>query len=77
MVEFLLATNTAHLLQHTVPRVKHDGGFVMLWGSFSSAGTWKLNRVDYKINRAKYKDIMKKQAHLPFSMKMNLQLELQ
>jgi hypothetical protein len=42
----------------TIPTVKHGGGSIMLWGCFSAAGTGRLVRIDGKINRAKYREIL-------------------
>ena len=42
----------------TIPTVKHGGGSIMLWGCFSAAGTGKLVRIEAKMNRAKYREIL-------------------
>ena len=41
----------------TIPKVKHGGGNIMLWGCFSAAGTGRLVRIEGKINGAKTRDI--------------------
>uniref|UniRef100_A0AAZ3P8E5 Transposase n=1 Tax=Oncorhynchus tshawytscha TaxID=74940 RepID=A0AAZ3P8E5_ONCTS len=41
----------------TIPTVK-CGCSIMLWGCFSAAGTGRLVRIDAKINRAKYREIL-------------------
>ena len=42
----------------TIPMGKHGGGSIMLWGCFSAAGTERLVRMEGKMNRAKYRDIL-------------------
>ncbi|KAK3554572.1 hypothetical protein QTP70_025523 [Hemibagrus guttatus] len=49
---------TAHHLANTIPRVKHGGGSIMLWGCFSAAGTGRLVRMERKMNAAMYRDIL-------------------
>jgi hypothetical protein len=38
--------------------VKHGGGSIRLWGCFSSAGNWKLVRIEEMMDGAKYKEII-------------------
>jgi hypothetical protein len=38
--------------------VKHGGGSIMLWGCFSAAGIWRLVRIEGKMNKAKYREII-------------------
>ncbi len=49
---------TAHHLSNTVPKVKHGGGSIVLWGCFSAAGTGWLVAIEGKMNAAKYRDIL-------------------
>ena len=42
----------------TYPTVKHDGGSIMLWGCVSAAGTERLVRIEAKMNRDKYSEIL-------------------
>ena len=38
-----------------IPTVKHGGGSIMLWGSFSAARTGRLVKIEGKMNGAKYR----------------------
>jgi hypothetical protein len=42
----------------TIPTVKHGGSSVMLWGSFSAAGTGRLIRIEGKMNGVKYREFL-------------------
>uniref|UniRef100_A0AAZ3QJ57 Tc1-like transposase DDE domain-containing protein n=1 Tax=Oncorhynchus tshawytscha TaxID=74940 RepID=A0AAZ3QJ57_ONCTS len=42
----------------TIPTVKHGGGSIMLWGCFSAAGIGRLDRIEGKMNGAKYREIL-------------------
>jgi len=54
----LNAKHYGHHLANTIPTVKHGGGSIMLWGSFSAAGTGKLVGVEGKMNAEMYRDMM-------------------
>lgn len=51
-------SNTAHHPNNTIPKVKHGGGNIMLWGCFSAAGTGELVRIEGKMDGAKYRQIL-------------------
>jgi hypothetical protein len=38
--------------------VKHGGDGIMLWGCFSAVGTGRLVRIEGKMNRAKWREIL-------------------
>ena len=42
----------------TIHTVKHGGGGILLWRCFSVAGTGRLVRVEGKMNRAKYREVL-------------------
>ena len=42
----------------TIPTVKHGGGSIMLWVSFSAAATGRLVRIEGKMIGAKYREIL-------------------
>jgi len=44
--------------KNTIPTVKHGGENIMLWGCFSAKGTGKLIRVEGRMNRAMYCEIL-------------------
>ena len=41
-----------------IPKMKHGGGSIMLWGCFSVAGTGRLVRIEAKMKGAKYREIL-------------------
>ena len=42
----------------TIPAVKHGGSSIKLWQFYSVAGTGRLVRIEAKMNRAKYREII-------------------
>ena len=42
----------------TIPTVKHGDASIILWGCFSATGTGRLVRIERKMNRAKYREIL-------------------
>ena len=49
---------TTHHPSNTFPNVMHGGGSIMLWGSFSAAGTGRHVRIEGTMNRAKCRQIL-------------------
>jgi hypothetical protein len=45
-------------LAGTIPKVKHGGGSINLWGFFSKAGTGRQVRIKGKMNGVKYREII-------------------
>lgn len=54
-----------------IPNVKHGRGRIILWGCFSSAGPWKLVRVDGEMGGAEYREIL---VTNPLEVKRDLRL---
>lgn len=51
---------TRYNIENLTPTVKHGGGGVMVWGCFSGKGLGPLVKVDGKMNRFGYIDILEK-----------------
>ena len=56
---------TRYNIENLTPTVKHGGGGVMVWGCFSEKGLGPLVKVDGKMNRFDYIEILDKHL-LPF-----------
>ena len=52
----LIVLNTKHHIWRKPG--KHGGGRIILWGWFSAIGTGSLVRIEVKMNRAKYREIL-------------------
>ena len=50
--------SSAHYPSNTIPTMKHDGGSIMLWRCFSTAGTGRPARIEGTMNGAKYCEIL-------------------
>jgi hypothetical protein len=53
----LFGLNAKHHLWRK-PTVKHGGGRIMLCGYFTASGTEKLVKIEEKMNREKYREIL-------------------
>jgi len=42
----------------TIPTVKHGGGNIILWGSFSAKGTGRLHHIEGRMDGAMYREIL-------------------
>lgn len=58
-------SNEELLSKHIKPSVKHGGGSVMVWGSFSAAGPGSLHFIEGIMDQKAYLEILK--ANLPIS----------
>ncbi len=56
-----------------MPTVKYDGESVMMWGCFSGKGLGLLVKVDGKMNRLNYIDILEKNLLLFIQFKYRKQ----
>ena len=50
--------NAEYNPKNTIPTVKHGDGNLMLWGCFSAKGTGRLHRIEGRMNRAMYREIL-------------------
>uniref|UniRef100_A0A8C7T1P1 Tc1-like transposase DDE domain-containing protein n=1 Tax=Oncorhynchus mykiss TaxID=8022 RepID=A0A8C7T1P1_ONCMY len=59
-LNFLATMQNCHVWRKpgTIPTLKHGGGGIMLWGCFSVAGNGRLVRIEGKMNRTNYREIL-------------------
>ena len=50
--------NAEYSPKNAIPTVKHGGGNIMLWGCFSAKGTGRLHRIEGRMNKAMYWEIL-------------------
>ena len=55
---FLNAKRHAWRNPGTIPTLRHGGGVIMMWGCYSVGGPGTLVRIEGKMNRAKYREII-------------------
>ena len=65
-IEFFGLNTKRHIWRKpgTLPTVKHGGGSIKLWRSFSVARTGRLVRIEGKMNKAKYREILDENLRL-------------
>ena len=59
-IEIFVRNSKRHVWRKpgTITAVNHGGGSIMPWGCFLVAGAGRLVRIEAKMNRAKYSEIL-------------------
>ena len=60
MISVWRKNGTAFKKHNTIPTVNFGGGFIMIWGHFSSKGTGELQVIHGRMNGSMYREILEK-----------------